>query len=63
MEDASDQIRTCRRSLIEEKSILDLRPMRIGSHGDKKITSTKIPIDGQGILAKLLHESSATREG
>ncbi len=63
MEDTGDQIRTCRRSLIEEKGILDLRPMRIGSHCDEKISSSKIPVDSQGILAELLHESSATREG
>ena len=48
--------------LVVKKGILDLRPSRIGSHGDEKISTSKIPVDGQGILTKLLHVMCVTRE-
>lgn len=50
MEDTCDQIRTCIRFLIIKKAFFDLWPSRIGSHGDKKVSTFKIPVDCQGIL-------------
>src|SRR5450756_1578978 len=55
MEDTCDEIRTLSSCLIMKQGILDLWPSRIGSHGDEKVSSSKIPVDGQGILAELLH--------
>jgi hypothetical protein len=63
MKDTCDYIRTCSSCLIVKQSVLDLRPCRIGSHGDEKVTSSKVPVDGQGILAKLLHVARTAREG
>jgi hypothetical protein len=62
MEDPCDQIRMLMSWLVVKKGILDLRPRRIGSHGDEKVTTSKIPVDGQGILTKLVHVTCATRE-
>ena len=62
MEDMCDQIKTCGSSLTIKQSILNLWPCRIGSHGDEKVSSFKVPINGQGILAKLLYIACATRE-
>ena len=51
------------RFLIVEQFILDFRPSSIGSHGDEKVSSSKISVDGQGILTELLHVACATRKG
>ena len=46
MEDPCDKIRTLSSWLIIKKGICDFRPSRIGSHGDKKVFTSKIPVDG-----------------
>jgi hypothetical protein len=35
----------------------------IGYHSDKEITTSKIAVDGQGILGVLLHVACAARKG
>ena len=60
MEDAHHQVRTIRSLLARQQCILNLRPTGVGSHGHKKIPSSKVAIDGQGILAMLLHVSGAS---
>jgi hypothetical protein len=62
MEDTRDQVGTLSSCLTIEQLILDFRPGRIGSHGDEKVSSSKMPVDGQGVLTELLHEACATRE-
>jgi hypothetical protein len=61
-EDMNDQVRMIRGRLAWKECRFDLRPCRVGSHGDEKVSSTKIPIDGQGILTELLHVVSAASE-
>jgi hypothetical protein len=46
-----------------KQGILDLWPSRISSHGDKKVSSSKMSIDSQGILAELLHVACAASKG
>ena len=48
--------------LVVKKGILNLRPSRIGSHGNEKVSTSKVSVDGQGILTELLHITCATRE-
>ena len=62
MKHPCDQIRAHMSWLVIKKGITDFRPSRIGSHGDKKVSTSKIPVDGQGILTKLLHVTCASRE-
>jgi hypothetical protein len=50
IEDTCDKIRTLSSCLVVKQSILNLWPSRIGSHGDEKVSSSKIPVNGQGIL-------------
>ncbi len=63
MKDTCRQIRSLSRCLTVKQLILDFRPIRIGSHGDEKISTSKMPVDGQGILTELLHVTCAAREG
>src|SRR6266849_3095716 len=63
MKDTCRQIGSISRCLIVKQLILDFRPIRICSHGDEKVSSTKMSIDGQGILTELLHITCATRKG
>lgn len=63
MEDTCDQIRTLSSCLIVEQFVLDFRPISVGSHGDEKVASSKMPVDGQGILTELLHEACAASKG
>jgi len=63
MKDACDQVRTLSSCLPVKKLILNFRPGRIGGHGDEKVSTSKMPVDGQGILTELLHEAGAAREG
>ena len=62
MKDTCDQVRMFSCCLIVKQSILDLWPGRVGSHCDEKVSSSKIPVDGQGILKQLLHVMCSTRE-
>src|ERR1700761_7487038 len=61
-EDTHCQVRTIRGMLAWKEVGLNLRPSRIGCHGDKKVSSTIITVDGQGILTELLHVASAASE-
>jgi hypothetical protein len=63
MEDTHNHIRAIRSSLARQESMEDVRPLGICSHGHKEITTSKVAIDGQGILAVLLHISGASRKG
>src|SRR6266852_3593380 len=62
MKDTCRQIGSISRCLIVKQLILNFRPIRICSHGDEKVSSTKMSIDGQGILTELLHITCATRK-
>jgi len=62
MKSANHQVRAITGSLAREEVVFDLRPGRIGSHGDEKVPSTKVAINGQCILTMLLHVASAARK-
>jgi len=62
MKSANHQVRAITGSLAREEVVFDLRLGRIGSHGDEKVPSTKVVIDGQCILTVLLHVASAARK-
>ena len=57
------QVRAIIGSLAMKEGRLDLRPCRVGSHGDEEILTTIVVIDGQGILQELLHMASVARKG
>jgi len=57
------QVREISRMLTWKECSLNLRPVRIGSHGDEEIPSSIVPVDGQGILQVLLHVASAASKG
>ena len=59
MEHTNNQVRAICRHLAIKKCRGDLRPVRIGSHSNKKVTSSIESIDFQGILQVLLHVASA----
>jgi hypothetical protein len=61
-EDTHHQVRTVRGRLALKECILDLRPGRVGSHGDEEISTSIVAVDGQGILTELLHVASAARK-
>jgi hypothetical protein len=63
MEDTDDQVRAIRSRLSMEQVVYDFRPLGIGGHGDKEIATTKVPVDGQGILTMLLHVPGAPHKG
>ena len=63
MKDMYDEVRTLMSFLNVKEGLCDFWPSRIGSHSNKKVTTTKIPVDGQGILTELLHVTCATRKG
>jgi hypothetical protein len=63
MEHPHHQVGVIRWSLAMKQVIFNLRPLGIGSHGDKEIATTKVPVDGQSILTMLLQVSRATGKG
>ena len=63
MKDTHHHIRAIRSNLARQESMQDVRPLGICSHGHKEISPSKVWVDGQGILAKLLHVSGAPRKG
>ena len=62
-EDTHNHIRTIIRNLARQESMQDVRPLGICGHGHKEISPSKVAVDGQGILAVLLHVSGASRKG
>jgi hypothetical protein len=62
MKNANHQVRAIWGSLVIKKCTLNFWPVRIGSHGDEKISSSIIAINGQCILTMLLHIASAARK-
>jgi len=63
MEHSNYQVRAISTLLTWKECRLDLRPLRIGSHGDKEVPTPIVSVDGQSILQVLLHVASAASEG
>jgi hypothetical protein len=63
MEHSNHQVRAISAVLTWKECRCDLRPVRIGSHGDKEVPTPIVSIDGQSILQVLLHVASAASEG
>jgi hypothetical protein len=60
MEDANHQVRAISCSLTFKELPLDFRPVGISSGSEEEVSTSKVAIDGKGILAALLHVASAT---
>ena len=62
MKDTHNYVRAIISNLARQESIQDVRPLGICSHGHKEISPSKVVVDGQGILAVLLHVSGAPKK-
>src|SRR6266478_2547829 len=58
MKDAHHQVRAIRSCLTLKEGICDFWPGRVGSNGNKKVSSSKVVVDGQGILTLLIRKTS-----